>query len=78
MDTAQYSTLLEALTDVPDPRKARGQRSAWVLLLTLISAALASGHRTAHAMADGVRLHTADLREALHVSRERLASGASD
>ena len=77
MDTAQYSTLLEALTDVPDPRKARGQRYAWVLLLTLMSAALASGHRTAHAMADWVRLHTAELREALHVSRERLASEAT-
>jgi len=77
MDKAQYSTLLEALKDVPDPRRARGQRYSWVLLLTLISGALASGQRTAHAMADWVRLHTVELREALHVSRERLASEAT-
>jgi len=77
MDRAQYSTLLEALKDVPDPRKARGQRYAWLLLLVLISSALASGQRTAHAMADWVRLHTVELREALHVSRARLASEAT-
>jgi len=77
MDKAQYSTLREALKDVPDPRQARGQRYSWVLLLTLISGALASGQRTAHAMADWVRLHTVELREALHVARERLASEAT-
>jgi uncharacterized membrane protein len=43
MDTAQYSTLLEALKDVPDPRQARGQRYAWSLLLILIGSALISG-----------------------------------
>jgi len=77
MDKAQYSTLMEALKDVPDPRQARGQRYSWVLLLTLISGALASGQRTAHAMADWVGLHTVELREALQVARERLASEAT-
>jgi predicted transposase YbfD/YdcC len=77
MDKAQYSTLLEALQDVSDPRKARGQRYAWVVLLTLISGAMVSGQRTAHAMADWVRLHTVELTTALHVSRERLASEAT-
>ena len=77
MDKAQYSTLLEALKDVPDPRQARGQRYSWLLLLALISGALASGQRTAHAMADWVRLHTVELRAALQVSRERLASEAT-
>ena len=43
MDKAEYSTLLEALKDVPDPREAWGQRYAWLLLLTLISGALVSG-----------------------------------
>ena len=37
MDKAQYSTLMEALKDVPDPRQLRGQRYSWVLLLTLIT-----------------------------------------
>jgi len=35
MDTTQYSTLLEALKDVPDPRKARGQRYTLEVLVTL-------------------------------------------
>jgi hypothetical protein len=43
MDKAQYSTLLDALKDVPDPRKARGQRYSWLLLLTLFGGALAKG-----------------------------------
>jgi hypothetical protein len=42
MDTPQYSTLLEALQNVPDPRKARGKRYGWQLLLTIIVAGLAS------------------------------------
>ena len=36
----QYSTLLSALQHVPDPRKARGKRYSWTLLLTLIVAGL--------------------------------------
>ena len=43
MDARKYSTLMEAVVDIPDPRKARGKRHAWALLLTLISAALLSG-----------------------------------
>jgi len=77
MDKAQYSTLVEVLNDLPDPRKARGQRYAWTLLLILIGGAMVSGQRTAHAIADWVRLHTVELIEALQVSRERLASEAT-
>jgi hypothetical protein len=64
MDKTEYSTLIEALKVVPDPRQACGQRYSWMLLLTLLGGALASGQRTAHAMADWVRLHTAELIEA--------------
>jgi predicted transposase YbfD/YdcC len=77
MDKTEYSTLLEALKDVPDPRQARGQRYPWSLLLILLGGAMVSGQRTAHAMADWVRLHTAELLEALSISRERLASEAT-
>jgi hypothetical protein len=38
MDKCQYSTLLEVLQDIPEPRKARGQRYVWALVLTLIGA----------------------------------------
>jgi len=77
MDKTQYNTLMETLKEVPDPRKARGQRYAWWLLLALLGVALASGQRTAYAMADWVRWHTVELIEALQVSRERLPSEAT-
>jgi hypothetical protein len=65
MDQSQYSTLMEALAVVPDPRKARGKRYPWLLLLTLLAAGLASGHQTAHAIAQWVQLQTVPLRAAL-------------
>jgi hypothetical protein len=37
MNQSQYTTLLEVLTVIPDPRKARGQRYAWALLHTLLN-----------------------------------------
>lgn len=40
MVQAQYNTLLEVLTVLPDPRKARGQRYAWSMLLALLAAGL--------------------------------------
>ncbi len=50
MDAPQYSDLLSALSAVPDPRQRRGQRYSWSLLLTLITAALASGERNVRAI----------------------------
>jgi hypothetical protein len=37
MDQRQYSTLLEAVADVPDPRQARGKQHAWAVILTVIA-----------------------------------------
>src|SRR5262245_28728860 len=65
MTPDQYSTLLDALKMVPDPRKARGKHYPWTLLLTLIVAGLASNYQTAHAIAQWARLHLAELRTAL-------------
>jgi predicted transposase YbfD/YdcC len=65
MDTPQYSTLFEALQDVPDPRKARGKRYRWHLLLTIIVAGLASNYQTARAIAHWARLQAETLRSAL-------------
>jgi hypothetical protein len=39
MDTFQYTTLVEALADDPDPRKPWGKHYSWTLLLALISGA---------------------------------------
>lgn len=37
MDETQYSTLMEALAVIPDPRKARSKRFCWLVLLTLLA-----------------------------------------
>jgi predicted transposase YbfD/YdcC len=65
MNQSQYTTLLEVLAVIPDPRKARGQRYAWTLLLTLLAAGLASGQQTIRAIAQWVHLHADTLRAAL-------------
>ena len=69
MDQPQYTTLLEAFTVITDPRRARGQRYAWLLLLTLAALALASGQRTVHALADWVALHWDELSTQLQPER---------
>ena len=61
MDQPQYSTLMDALKEVPDPRKARGKQYPWSLLLTLACGALVSGQKTAHAIAHWVTLHAHEL-----------------
>jgi predicted transposase YbfD/YdcC len=65
MDHVQYSSLLEALAIVPDPRKARGKRYPWLLLLTLLAVGLASGQQTARAIAHWLRLHADELKASL-------------
>ena len=74
MDEPQYSTLMDALTDVPDPRKARGKQYPWILLLILISSALASGERNGHGIATWVVEHTTALLIQLRPERGRLPS----
>jgi len=74
MDEPQYSTLLEALSAVPDPRKARGKQYSWVLLLTLVSSALGSGERSGHGIASWVAEHASALLVWLHPERGRLPS----
>lgn len=65
MDRCQYSTLMDVLRPIPDPRKARGKRHPWLVLLTIVAAGLASGQQTAHAIAQWVGLHADTLRAAL-------------
>jgi predicted transposase YbfD/YdcC len=65
MDRGQYSTLMDALKDIPDPRKRRGRRHAWLQLLTILVAALASGYPSARAIAQWAQLHTDELRQFL-------------
>ena len=56
MDSKQYSTLMDALADIPDPRKRRGKRHNWHLLVVLLVSGLASGYQSARAIAHWAKL----------------------
>jgi predicted transposase YbfD/YdcC len=74
MDTGKYSTLAAAVADVPDPRKARGQRHPWQVVLTLIAAALVCGHRTGRAIGQWVGEQADELRTQLALPNRPLPS----
>lgn len=76
MDSGQYSTLMDALKAIPDPRKRRGKRHAWLHLLTLLVAGLASGEKSARAIAHWARLHANELRQFLP-AMQRIPSEAT-
>lgn len=77
MDQRKYMTLAQALADVPDPRKRRGQRYPWTLLLILVSAAVASGQRHGRAIGQWVQEQAEPLRSALGWRGEALPSEAT-
>jgi len=77
MDHEEYTTLVAALRSVPDPRKARGQRYPWELLLTLIAAALASGQPHGRAISQWVHEHADELGDVLAVAPGRIPSEAT-
>ena len=68
---------MTALGEVPDPRHARGRRHAWPLILTLISAALLSGHRNVRALGQWVEERAEELGGLLQPPRGRLPSTAT-
>ena len=74
MDEPKYSTLLAALTAVPDPRQARGKQLSWSLILTLIAGALAGNARSGHAIARCLHDRAAELLLLLQPERGRLPS----
>lgn len=77
MDAKKYSTLMDALKDLPDPRKARGKRYEWAFLLALICGALASGKRTGSEIVDWVIGHADELVALLQPRRRRIPSGST-
>ncbi len=74
MDGSYYTTMMEALADVPDPRARRGVRYPWRLLLALIGTAMVSGNKHGRAIAQWVREHTEALAELLGPEGGRLPS----
>jgi predicted transposase YbfD/YdcC len=77
MDERKYRTLAEALAEVPDPRRRRGRRYPWALLLTLVSAALASGQRNGRAIGQWVREQREELAAPLGRAGRPLPSEAT-
>jgi predicted transposase YbfD/YdcC len=71
------STLLDYLTQVPDPRCRRGRRYAWSFLLALVASALLAGQRTVLDMALWSQRHAAELLAELQPARPRLPSPAT-
>lgn len=72
MDQPQYASLAACLQDVPDPRKPRGQRYPWPLLLLTLTAALLSGQLQARAIAQWAAEHAGEIVAALGVTVPRM------
>ena len=77
MDRGEYSNLAAVLADVPDPRRARGKRHAWALLLTLVALALASGARSMEGVVRWVAERREELSRELQPPRGMLPSAAT-
>jgi predicted transposase YbfD/YdcC len=77
MDQQQYTTLVDVLKQLPDPRKRKGRRHRWLPLLCLIVAALASAQRTPQAIARWVHEHREELFAVLPPTVSRLPSAAT-
>jgi predicted transposase YbfD/YdcC len=77
MDSPQYRDFRAALSAVPDPRKRRGQRYAWPVLLTLIGAALVSGQQGMRAIGQWVAEHAEELGPLLDLAPGRVPSAAT-
>lgn len=71
------STLLAHLSQVPDFRRARGQRFAWAYLLALVAAAIAAGQTSVLAMVDWAQAHAAELFSTLQPACPRIPSPAT-
>jgi hypothetical protein len=73
----QYTTLVDVLKHVPDPRKRKGRRHHWLTLLCLIVAALASAQRTPQAIARWIHSHREELFAMLPPAVAQLPSAAT-
>jgi predicted transposase YbfD/YdcC len=77
MDREEYSNLAALLADVPDPRRARGKRHAWALLLALVGLALASGARGMEAIVRWVAERREELAREVQPPRGVLPSAST-
>ncbi len=72
MDHVQYSSLVEALAAVPDPRQARGKQLEWSFILGVIAGAMLSQQQSVTAMAQWAQRHAAARMPAFQPTRRRV------
>jgi predicted transposase YbfD/YdcC len=77
MDQPDSTTLLAYLQQVPDPRKKKGRSFEWWYLLALVTAALASGHKTITAIHSWIHDQRATLIASLQPAKKRVPSYAT-
>lgn len=77
MDQPQYTTLLEALRAVPDPRHARGKQLEWTFILAVIASALLSQQQSVAAIAQWAASHATTLVDTFQPARGRVPSEAT-
>jgi predicted transposase YbfD/YdcC len=77
MDVPQYRDFRAALGAVPDPRKRRGQRYPWPVLLTVIAAAMVSGQQGMRGIGQWVTEHAEELSSLLGLAPGRVPSTAT-
>lgn len=77
MSEHNYSTLVDALQQIPDPRNRRGQQHEWLYILVVIAAGLVAGQRGGRAMAQWAREHQSTLVASLRPRQQRVPSAAT-
>lgn len=73
----EYSTLVAALEGIPDPRKARGKRHSWRLILALIAVGILHGESTPHGIGQWIAAHQEALLAWLKPVRRYLPSAST-
>jgi predicted transposase YbfD/YdcC len=74
MDQPQYSSLMDALATLADPRKARGKQLEWPFIWGIIATAMLQSQRGAAAIAHWATRHAPTLLAAFQPAKGRLPS----
>jgi hypothetical protein len=68
------AAILEAFSDLPDPRRRAGQRHSQTLCLALFTVAIAAGNKGFLAIGDWIRAYRVELVELFEPHKGRLPS----
>lgn len=70
----QQAAIIEAFSELPDPRRGAGQRHAQALCLALFTLAIAAGNKGFLAIGDWIGAYRAELIDMFQVEKARLPS----